>query len=455
MPTANATLRILHISDIHFRYESSPGKRAKFIEVETPRRAAVLSGEAWRTNLDQLLEDGPIDLVCLTGDVADHGKTEEFALATPFVDHLLSVLSLSRDRIFVVPGNHDVDRKTNKPIWKSVRDYPWPSADVLSHWIAGLDGPPGVRPNWRAKLCERQSRFWGWIRDLGRDELLPERPPHAHLGYRVDVGPRLGLAFPVWILGFDTAWLCGGDDDAGRIHMSEDQIRQLGTSSNGQPLSGLRLALGHHPLGELADGAQARRRLASHADLYLHGHQHDPLTSRTRDPDRGLLELAAGCLFEGAGRKHHENGFQVLTLDLDEGGRPRTIGLRFRSWSRKGDYWHDDASIYKKATGGRWRKAWPSAAESTPPTATIPDTIQEQHNEQEEHADEPETFPLGVLTEKIHAKLSDFGYQPCIISLDDNARHVRVGVISIAHSPAELQREVLLFAGENSDRGTS
>jgi len=69
-------LRILHISDLHER-----GPR----EGESFRRRRVLGSE-WERNLEELLKDGPIDLVCFTGDVADWGKPEEYGPATDFIE---------------------------------------------------------------------------------------------------------------------------------------------------------------------------------------------------------------------------------------------------------------------------------------------------------------------------------------------------------------------------------
>ena len=65
-------LRVLHISDLHER-----GPR----ESESFRRRRVLGSE-WERNLEELLKDGPIDLVCFTGDVADWGNATEYGPAT-------------------------------------------------------------------------------------------------------------------------------------------------------------------------------------------------------------------------------------------------------------------------------------------------------------------------------------------------------------------------------------
>ncbi|CAN94117.1 putative cAMP phosphodiesterase [Sorangium cellulosum So ce56] len=102
-------LRILHISDLHVR-----GPR----ETEGWRRRRVLS-DPWERNLDDLVKDGiPIDLVCFTGDVADHGTQEEYGPATEFVEATLARLHVPKERFFVVPGNHDIHRTTSQAAWK-------------------------------------------------------------------------------------------------------------------------------------------------------------------------------------------------------------------------------------------------------------------------------------------------------------------------------------------------
>ena len=59
-----------------------------------------------------------IDLVAFTGDILDRGGTafqnekEAFSLADKNVfQPLLDSLSLGRDRFFIVPGNHDIQRE--------------------------------------------------------------------------------------------------------------------------------------------------------------------------------------------------------------------------------------------------------------------------------------------------------------------------------------------------------
>jgi 3',5'-cyclic AMP phosphodiesterase CpdA len=55
------------------------------------------------------------ELVVVTGDVAFKGIGAEYDSAKRFLDDLMRTLSLPNDNLFIVPGNHDVNRKKYRP----------------------------------------------------------------------------------------------------------------------------------------------------------------------------------------------------------------------------------------------------------------------------------------------------------------------------------------------------
>jgi len=336
-------LRILHVSDLHER-----GPR----ETEPWRRRRVL-GDGWEENLAVLLQDGPIDLVCFTGDAADWGLPEEYAKATDFFEGLLSRLHLGKDRLFAIPGNHDIGRDIHKDVWSAVRKAA-NAADPLdlARWMAGGKSPMGFQDDWRERLLERQAAYRSWVRDsLGRPDLDPAQSPHGLLGYRREVLlPNIGV--PVHLIGLDTAWLCGDDNDAGKLRLTDTQLGKLATDEHGTALPGFRIVLMHHPFHELGDGADLRRHIAPWADLVLRGHLHEPEVETWADPDRTVRQLAAGCLYEGHRADRYPNACHVLTVELDDAGRPAQIDLRFRSFSARSGHWFDDNSLYKESRDG-------------------------------------------------------------------------------------------------------
>ncbi len=338
-------LRILHISDLHTR-ATRDGKRAW-------KRTQVL-GDAWLGNLDDITDDGhSVDLVAFTGDIADWGLAAEYAATTMFITATLDRLGLSMDRLFVVPGNHDINRKVAAEVWQQMRRGIWSQSQAVGEWLAGTAGPPfGFSADWADALLSREQAFWDWVaRDLGRPELLPKNSPHGRLGYRVRAAlPKLSM--PIHIIGLDGAWLAGDDGDAGQLHLTDDQLGLLCLGDDGKPLPGFRLALMHHPLGDLADQQIARRRLSDWTDLFLRGHQHTPLALRQIEPGRTVRELAAGCLYEGEHGHNYPNAVHVIDVTLSSQGRPIRYDVRFRAWSPAG-HWYDDGALYREARDGR------------------------------------------------------------------------------------------------------
>lgn len=354
----------MHISDLH---ERGPREREPY------RRRRVL-GDAWKRNLDALLEDGPVDLLCFTGDVADRGAADEYAGATELLDALCTTLGLARDRLFVVPGNHDIARSVEAEAWAALRRAieRGVSLQEISRWMAGhAEAPLGVDGGLRDRILARQESYRRWVReDLGRPELDPSASPHGSLGFRSTLTVREGLP-KVHVIGLDTAWLAGDDADARRLLLTEDQLMLLATDPEGKPLPGLRIALMHHPLHDLVDGSHIRRLLADHVDVVLRGHLHETAMETWSDPDRRTLELAVGCLYEGHSADQHPNACHVLTLDLREGGAEIAGTSRFRAFSPRAGHWHDDDSLYRESRGGRlsWSVRQPArdAASSTAP----------------------------------------------------------------------------------------
>ncbi|HEY0481200.1 MAG TPA: pentapeptide repeat-containing protein [Kofleriaceae bacterium] len=95
---------ILHLSDIQF------GRHHRFAD----------PGGGFDTLLRRLCDDLDLlarenglepDLVALTGDLSEWGMKAEFEQVADFGEGLLAHLDLDPDRLLVIPGNHDINRK--------------------------------------------------------------------------------------------------------------------------------------------------------------------------------------------------------------------------------------------------------------------------------------------------------------------------------------------------------
>ncbi|MCP4549161.1 MAG: SUMF1/EgtB/PvdO family nonheme iron enzyme [bacterium] len=92
---------ILHLSDLHF------GQHSRFSN-ENPERLGQAFHRALVAAGQQLGIESRVNLVVVTGDIAETGKPNEFAAGAAFLGSLAGELGLERRKFVFVPGNHDV-----------------------------------------------------------------------------------------------------------------------------------------------------------------------------------------------------------------------------------------------------------------------------------------------------------------------------------------------------------
>ena len=95
----------LHLSDFHFRTDKNPKGK-----VEDYNRSVVF--DSLLRDLKSYPKDNnlSIDFIIITGDIAYSGRKDEYKQAKEFFTKLLKIFGLKKNRLFIIPGNHDVDR---------------------------------------------------------------------------------------------------------------------------------------------------------------------------------------------------------------------------------------------------------------------------------------------------------------------------------------------------------
>jgi Icc protein len=176
---------IAQLTDTHIK----PKGRLAYHQVDTAvmLRAAV-------DHLHQLPQSP--DLVVITGDLVDQGSHEEYA-------HLIEILSLLKQPILVVPGNHD-DRVVMQEVFDDLLLKPapgfWQFSYQAPHWplrLIGLDTVDlGQSGGW---LCNERL---AWLEaELEKDTHTPtlimmHHPPFiTGIGHMDDIGLKGREAF--------------------------------------------------------------------------------------------------------------------------------------------------------------------------------------------------------------------------------------------------------------------
>ena len=313
----------LHLSDLHFRTEDL---------------------HAWDEDLvlRRLLDDvrqhvaeglAP-DLIFVTGDLAFSGAPAEYALARAFFDDLLAATGLPKERLFPVPGNHDVDRSKITV-----------AARMMAPNLTTREAVSEVQGDATARR-EFLARFEGYAAFLNTyfDHLSFDDAGYYYV-HRLE-----GLAGGcLAVLGLNSAWLArGGDEDRGRLALGERQVVAALDAAAG---ASLRIALLHHPTDWLGrfDRTGSQALLARDCDFLLHGHLHETELTLQQTPDARAMVIAAGAGFE---TRRSANAYNLVRLDLE--AEQGTVHLR--AWSdRGGGFWTKDVLSYKNVDDGRYR----------------------------------------------------------------------------------------------------
>lgn len=94
---------LLHISDIHFR---APDCVNPDLDPDRPYRTRLVQDARKRTEAL-----GHVGAILISGDIAFKGDPLEYVVASAWLKELAEACMCSLERMFVIPGNHDVDRR--------------------------------------------------------------------------------------------------------------------------------------------------------------------------------------------------------------------------------------------------------------------------------------------------------------------------------------------------------
>lgn len=281
----------LHLSDLHFHPEL--GQLLAYLKRSFAKNPALLP-----------------DLIFCTGNIAfgqlaAEPMAKQYAQAALFLDALLLVcgengVPLAKERLFVIPGNHDVNRDSVDPdAQETLKRKAEQSKDYVDEINLRFKNRQLVLQNSMRRLAEYA-------------QFVESTLPHQH-----DTGERVRYAklveidgLKIGIGGLNSAWSCLNQDDHALWLAAEWQLDETKTELKD---AALRIALMHHPVECLNQSEQAFvvERLASDFDFFLHGHGHKPWAAP--GPPFTLHAGAVGT------PSANEFGINLVQLDFQEG----------------------------------------------------------------------------------------------------------------------------------------
>ena len=239
--------------------------------------------------------------VLVSGDLAHGGGVDEYKHVETVFDALRSELGLNRTEFFLVPGNHDIDRNVQKLCFAGARHQLRDSNAVDSF----LGDPPE-----KESLLQRLSAYREFVRRYCDGQVRDVI--EGDLGF---VAPIDIEGFPISVVGLNTAWLCGREDDDRNILVGERTVIDV-LSMLDQFSPRLVLGVLHHPSEWLQgfDRFALEQRMYPRCNIIHRGHLHEPGVQQVALlPGQPCLMVAAGASYAG---RQFKNSYAHIVIDL-------------------------------------------------------------------------------------------------------------------------------------------
>jgi len=264
-----------------------------------------------------------IDFIVFSGDVAKGGDTDEYKKAQDeFFTPILDACKLGPERLFIIPGNHDLNRdqipvSLSKPLTSN--------EEVERCWSEKR----------KTALLPFQDFYHSFPDLTGRET-----------GEHCDFGPIEVGGKKISLLCINSAWMCarhkdeGGEvSDQGYLCVGEPQIYESLEKISG---SDIRIALLHHPFDWLAPFDKSRMdvHLKRKCNFILHGHAHEPGVSAIKDNFGYHITIPAGACYDRSlpSSSDYTYSYNYVHLDFDS---DKGI-VFFRKWSELNRSWKKD-----------------------------------------------------------------------------------------------------------------
>jgi predicted phosphodiesterase len=323
----------LHLSDWHqgseafVKYEKSEafdrellGKRLK---------QDILN----RTNISNDL--AKIDFFVFSGDVAFSGQATEYQAAVEqLFTPVLEAAGLGKDRIFIIPGNHDLDRRK------------------FQYLSAALTQPFSFDAEVNQWLAKKSDRKYVLIPFEAYDEFIhsyngQDHPTFASVMHLEIEGEKVAL------LGLNSALMCGRNkilkngkeevDDYGKLVVGEPQLED---GLDRIEEADVCIAVLHHPFEWLMHNERSRteEQLGEKFHFILCGHEHFPKVNKIEGTSGDCFIIPAGAGFDRRIPEDpsYTNAYNFVHLNFDNG----QFTVYLRRWNNRNRVWDKDTSKY-------------------------------------------------------------------------------------------------------------
>lgn len=310
-------IRILQLSDIHWVVK--PRALDKY---QTLRDALI-------RDLEQYCEtkEEKFDSLLICGDIAQSGSSAEYDKAKEFINLVCKSIGCNESEVYVVPGNHDKDRKAGNPVLRRpinaglacekgndemFHDLMQNGVEVVCtlykpflHYEAFSQIYENSEP--LMHKCIHEFDKEDFTIDVDNDEMFWHRPLAEDLS-----------GYTLYLYGFNTALTCDENDfnvDKGhKMYLSKFAYNNIPAEEG----KCIRMSMMHHPLSFIADKDEISKILDRLFAVQLYGHVH--CSESQQETKYGPLKVFSGAMQppSGGDKNKYRPVYNMIELSVKE-----------------------------------------------------------------------------------------------------------------------------------------
>lgn len=304
-------LRILLLSDIHFIHCEDDENDYRSLET------------AFVEAMDEVRDSGGLNQILICGDIANKGKEDEYQAAESFIKRVYERLGCDENQtqLYVVPGNHDVNRNTYKMTRLSLRStlLDKSRADELIKEVKHKEVDT-------LKIIyspfEEYHRFANKHSSIdGIAEAIFSKVPNFNdKSFRKEIQLAIINDYVIKLYCLNSAMICDENDikDPHDIKDGEHKLYIPKYSYNVDTNStNVNISMMHHPLAWFNDEVDLQKEFDHKFKLQIFGHVHQQSISQDEE-GKSAIRLQVGSLQPGSvgDAKEYQPLYNILEIDI-------------------------------------------------------------------------------------------------------------------------------------------
>lgn len=328
-------LRILLLSDIHFLYCEEHQDRYRLLK------------QALLNEMESYAEKNEIDALIICGDIAYSGQETQYNIAEKYFEEILKKFSSNakKPQVFVVPGNHDIDRNPCEFTRRLFRDTFLCNQRVAEDCLAGIKKSETTILKMLYKPFKAYNDFASKYSSTDKiaETIMAggDSFEGANFSYERTLG-KLGN-YVVNIVGLNSALICDAEDirDANNYKEGQHKLFLPLCSYNVSTAPFLiNISVMHHPFEWMQNSLELDSEFDARFKLQLFGHIHSQFVFQKDDDEQNPIKIQVGSLQPGEDEDRNKYVPRYSFVELSVEDDKLHVVVKCRKWNKP--YFEDD-----------------------------------------------------------------------------------------------------------------